>query len=101
MAEEVTEYIILDIIDDMEESILNAEKHDMTKILEALNSLHGEIQDLGNADAEDTKEKIGRLNTAIEQPLKALVEACQAGEASKAEESMRTMIDKMAALKDM
>ncbi len=96
MAGEVTEYIILDIIDDMEEAIFNAEKHDMTTILEDLNNIHGVIQDLGNA--EDTKEKIARLNTGIEQPLKVLVEACQAGEASKAEESISTMKDAMADL---
>jgi hypothetical protein len=99
MTGEVTEYIIIDFIDDMEEAIFNAEKHDMETIMEGLNSLHGEFQDLGNA--ENSQEKIARLKADIEQPLHGLVEACQAGEAVKAGEIILTLKDKMDALKGM
>lgn len=96
MSEGVTEYIILDIIDDMEEAIFNAEKHEMTQILDDLNSIHGKMQDMGNA--ENIQDKAEQLNTAIAQPLKVLVEACQAGERLKAEKSIGVMKEKMAAL---
>lgn len=86
MSEEVTEYIILDIIDDMEEAIFNAEKHDMVMVVTELKNVHGMIQDFGNSEAKI--EKIASFNNAIKEPLKNLVVACQEGVIEKAENSL-------------
>ncbi len=98
MTGEVTEYLVLDFIDDMEEAIYNAEKHDMADVAERLNGLHDDLLDLGNiADSED---KVERLKMDIEKPLQELVAACQAGENAKAGDSLRILSDKMDALKN-
>ncbi|UCF57548.1 MAG: hypothetical protein JSW15_03525 [Deltaproteobacteria bacterium] len=97
MAGDVTEYLIVDFIDDLEEAMYNAEKHDMADIDEGLNGLHDDFVDLGNV--VDSDDKIMRLKTDIEQPLQELVEACQAGEAAKARDSIRTLREKVDGVK--
>ncbi len=97
MAEEVSEYMVVDYIDDLEEAIYNAEKHNMADIVKGLNSLHGTLVEVGNL--VDSAAKIKRLKADVEKPLEELVEACQAGDDARARGAMRTLRDKVNGVK--
>jgi len=97
MSENVSEYLILDYIDELEEAIDSAKRNELMDIHKGLNSLHGDFVELGNmADSDD---KIKRFKSDVEPPLKELVESCQAGEDGKARGSMRVLRDKVHTLK--
>lgn len=97
MAGELSEYIVIGYIDDLEEATSDAEKHEMVDVTKGLKSLHGDFVELGNlADSED---KIKRLKADVEQPIEDLLTNCQAGDEGKARGSMRTLRDKVHTLK--
>jgi hypothetical protein len=97
MAEQLSEYIVIEYVDDLEEATSNAERHEMVDVAKGLKNLHGDLVELGNmADSED---KLKRLKADIEQPLQDLVKYCQEGEEGKARGSMRTLRDKVHTLK--
>ena len=97
MAEKVSEYMVIDYLDELEEAISNAKKHEMAEIAKGLGSIHEDMVELGNlADSED---KVKRLQADVEKPLEDLVANCQAGDEAKSRGSMRTLRDKVHTLK--
>ena len=97
MSENISEYLILEYIDDLEEAMDSAKRNELMDIHKGLNSLHGEFVELGNmADSDD---KIKRFKSDVEQPLKDLVDSCQADDDAKARGSMRVLRDKVHTLK--
>ena len=97
MGEGVSEYMVVDYIDELEEAIYNAEKHEMVDITKGLNSLHDTLVDVGNM--VDSEAKIKRLKADVEKPLEELVEACQAGDDGRARGAMRILRDKVNGVK--
>ncbi len=98
MAEEVTEYIILDFIDDLEEAQSQAKKHELSaNLVKGLETLHGDLVEVGNlADSED---RVKRLKADVEKILGALVTSCQEGEDGPSLGNMRQLRDKVHTLK--
>ncbi len=97
MAEKVTEYMVIDYLDELEEAISNAKKHEMVEIVKGLESLHGDLVELGNlADSED---KVKRLQADVEKTLQGLVANCKEGDATQSRGGMRTLRDKVHTLK--
>ena len=98
MAEEVTEYIILGFIDDLEEAQAQAKKHELSANLgKGLETLHGDLVEVGNlANSED---RIKRLKADVEKILEALVTSCLEGEDGPSLGNMRQLRDKVHTLK--
>ena len=97
MSENISEYMIIEYIDDLEEAMDSAKRNELMDIHKGLSNLHGDFVELGNmADSDD---KIKRFKSDVEPPLKDLVESCQAGEDTKARGSMRVLRDKVHTLK--
>lgn len=97
MSEKVSEYMIIDCVDELEEAISNAKKREMADVAKGLESIHGDLVELGNlADSED---KMKRLQADIEKPLEDLVANCMQGDEAKSRGSMRTLRDKVHTLK--
>jgi len=97
MAEQLSEYIVIGYVDDLEEATSSAERHEMVDVSKGLKSLHGDLVELGNLT--DSEDKLKRLKADIEQPLQDLVKYCQGGEEGSARGSMRTLRDKVHTLK--
>ena len=98
MAEEVTEYITIDFIDDLEEAISQAKKHELgANLTKGLETLHGDLVEVGNLAT--TEERVKRLKADAEKILEALVKSCQAGEEGPALGNMRQLRDKVHTLK--
>ena len=98
MAEEVTEYIIIDFIDDLEEAQSQARKHELSaNLIKGLETLHGDLVEVGNlADRDD---RVKRLKADVEKILGALVKSCQEGEDGPSLGNMRQLRDKVHTLK--
>jgi hypothetical protein len=97
MAEQLSEYLVIEYVDDLEEATSSAEKHEMIDVTKGLKSLHGDLVELGNV--VDSEDKIKRLKADVEQPLQDLLKCCQEGEEGKARGTMRTLRDKVHTLK--
>jgi hypothetical protein len=97
MAEQLSEYIVIGYVDDLEEATSSAERHEMVDVSKGLKNLHGDLVEIGNL--VDSDDKIKRLKADVEQPLQDLVKYCQDGEEGKARGSMRTLRDKVHTLK--
>ena len=98
MAEEVTEYIVLEFIDDLEEAQSQARKHELSSnLVKGLETLHGDLVEVGNlANSED---RVKRLKADVEKILGDLVKSCQEGEDGPALGNMRQLRDKVHTLK--
>ncbi|HLA26916.1 MAG TPA: hypothetical protein VJZ49_03360 [Syntrophales bacterium] len=97
MAEKVSEYIVIDYVDELEEAISNAKRHEMVDIAKGLGGIHGDLVELGNL--ADSEEKLKRLKADIEKPLEDIVANCKAGNGDKSLDSLRTLRDKFHTLK--
>lgn len=98
MVEEVTEYIIIDFIDDVEEALSQAKKHELSaNLLKGLETLHGDLVEVGNLAT--TEDRVKRLKADVEKILEALVKSCQAGEDGPSLGNMRQLRDKVHTLK--
>lgn len=98
MAEQVTEYIILDFVDDLEEAIAQAGKHEFSAtLIKGLETLHGDLVEVGNLAT--TEDRVKRLKADSENLLAELVAACQGGQEGSALGSMRQLRDKIHTLK--
>jgi len=98
MAEEVTEYIILEFVDDLEEAQSQARKHELSaNLIKGLETLHGDLVEVGNlATSED---RVKRLKADVEAILAALVKSCQEGEDGPSLGNMRQLRDRVHTLK--
>lgn len=98
MTEEVTEYIVIDFIDELEEALSLARKAEFgANLIKGLETLHGDLVDVGNlANSED---RIKRMKADVEKLLQDLVTACQEGDEGKSLGTMRQLRDKVHTLK--
>ena len=97
MAEEISEYLVIAYIDDLEEAMAAAKKHEMFDIGKGLDSLHGALVELGNM--AESEERLKRLKADIDKPLQDLVKVCQEGSDAEARGNMRILRDKVHTLK--
>ena len=97
MVEKVSEYIVIDYVDELEEAISNAKRHEMGDIAKGLGNIHEDLVGLGNL--VDSEDKITRLQADIEKPLEDIVANCLAGDEAKSLGSLRTLRDKVHTLK--
>ena len=98
MSEEVTEYIILDFIDDLEEAQAQAQQQELSaNLVKGLETLHGDLVEVGNlANSED---RVKRLKADVQKILGDLVASCQEGEDGPSLGNMRQLRDKVHTLK--
>jgi len=98
MEEKTTEYIVIDFIDNLEEAISQAKKHELSaNLIKGLETLHGDLVEVGNL--ADTEDRVKRLKADVEKVLEELVKSCQAGEDGPSLGSMRQLRDKIHTLK--
>jgi len=98
MAEEVTEYIILDFIDDLEEAQSQARKHELSaNLIKGLETLHGDLVEVGNLAT--TEDRIKRLKADVETILAVLIKSCREGEDGPSLGNMRQLRDRVHTLK--
>ena len=97
MVEKVSEYIVIDYVDELEEAISHAKRHEMGDIAEGLGSIHGDLVGLGNL--VDSEDKVKRLQADLEKPLENIVADCKSGDGAKSSGSLRILRDKVLTLK--
>jgi hypothetical protein len=98
MEEKTTEYIVIEFIDDVEEAISQAKKHELSaNLIKGLETLHGDLVTVGNL--ANTDERVQRLKADVEKILEDLVNSCKAGDDGKSLGSMRQLRDKIHTLK--
>ena len=98
MTEEVTEYIVIEYIDDLEEALALARKAEFSaNLIKGLETLHGDLVEVGNLVT--SPDRIKRIKADVEKLLEDLIKACQEGEEGKALGTMRQLRDKVHTLK--
>lgn len=98
MAEEVTEYIVLDFVDDLEEAQAQARRAEFSaNLIKGLEALHGELVEVGNL--VNSEDRVKRMKADVEKLLQELVKACQEGDEGKSLGAMRQLRDKVHTLK--
>ena len=98
MTEEVTEYIVIDFIDELEEALAQARKAEFSaNLIKGLETLHGDLVEVGNL--VNSEDRIKRMKADVEKLLEDLVTACQEGEEGKSLGTMRQLRDKVHTLK--
>jgi hypothetical protein len=98
MAEEVTEYIVLEFVDELEEAIAQAKNHELSaNLIKGLETLHGDLVEVGNL--ANTEDQFRRLKADVEKLLADLVSSCQEGQDGPSLGNMRQLRDKVHTLK--
>ena len=98
MTEEVTEYIVLEFIDELEEALGQAKKNELSaNLIKGLETLHGDLVEVGNLAT--TEDRIKRMKADVEKLLEDLVSSCQEGQDGPSLGNMRQLRDKVHTLK--
>ena len=98
MEEKTTEYIVIDFIDNLEEAISLAKKHELSaNLTKGLETLHGDLVEIGNL--ANTDDRVKRLKADVEKALEDLVNSCKAGEDGQSLGNMRQLRDNVHTLK--
>ena len=98
MTEEVTEYIVLEFIDELEEALGQAKKNELSaNLIKGLETLHGDVVEVGNLAT--TEDRIKRMKADVEKLLEDLISTCQEGQEGPSLGNMRQLRDKVHTLK--
>jgi hypothetical protein len=98
MTEEVTEYIVLEFIDELEEALGQAKKNELSaNLIKGLETLHGDVVEVGNLAT--TEDRIKRMKADVEKLLEDLISTCREGQEGPSLGNMRQLRDKVHTLK--
>ena len=91
------EYLIIEYLDEVEESLYQANEHGMNEeIVQALETLHGDFVDLGNM--AETEVQFKRLKDDLDALVRDLVKTCEDNDERGTRNSLDQLKDKVHSL---
>lgn len=88
------EYLIIEYLDELEESLYQANEHGMNEeIVKEIEKLHGDFVDLGNM--AETKEQFKRLKDDVDVLVREMVKTCEDNDEGGARRSLDQLKDKV------